>query len=462
MHSIAPALEGRCGLVSTRFDYHTDRYLDYKHSPRNSAGIRQWWKGASWSLVVASRGRRLVVWVSYPASRDPPEAPRSVRQGYCQRKRDPAPSPLNFRSLSSQDQREGFMAKQRGFGFAEPERVGLSYDAILERVDRHGTWLKAFHLSPLKIAAVLSRPEEYWRRVVKVRNGKQRVCWVPSPLLADAQQKFASWLSKYVEYDRPWNIGRIRQAFGKGDSIIRNAARHRRNRSSWCLDLENAFETITARHIERYLKRRAPFHLHLWMRPDYYPLRGASRNQSREERRRIKDIWERDLAWIISRLWTFRGKLRQGAASSPLVFNALMARFDWVIVEKVGYLVPDESESTWKVHSMPVVYTRYGDDLCFSSPEDSFPREIKELVMATVRAQGFRFNPRKFREGRNGILEFPGVVVVNGRLRPTGAYIARLVEQTPSMTPATRSGHRGFLHQFGTAGNMPVIRKLLS
>lgn len=363
------------------------------------------------------------------------------------------------------------MPKQLRFSFAgaDPDPVGLPYTEILERVERHSAWLKALHVSPLKVAAILFRPELNWRRVVKEQDGKLRVCWTPSSYLAGIQMKLARHLQKYVDGDNPHGVPLISRAFAPGNSIIKNAAAHRGNRSSWSIDLANAFESITTRHIKRYLLRRFPFHVATrWRAIGILSSSRFTGDGWQQEYDKLMRLWERDLAWIFTRLWTYRGRLRQGAPSSPLIFNALMARLDRAVVEEVGRLEPSEDAEDeldvklWSRYVMPVVYTRYGDDLCFSSPKEVFPEEIKAKVKAVVRQQGFEVNPKKVREGRKGVLEFPGVVIVGGRIRPAGSYIARLARRAPKMTRAERRGHLGFLNQFGDAGKLPAIRKLIS
>jgi len=110
-----------------------------------------------------------------------------------------------------------------------------------------------------------------------------------------------------------------------------------------------------------------------------------------------------------------------------------------------------------------MIYTRYGDNLCFSASDDVFPSEFKRRVIETVRRHGFLLNYKKTVEGGNGILEFPGVVIVQGEMRPLGRYIVNLAvraENGALKNPEVRAGHRSFLNQFGTGGKRRVIEKI--
>jgi len=339
---------------------------------------------------------------------------------------------------------------------------------ILERVERHSAYLKALHISPVRIAQILTWPDAHWRKVIKVRNDKERICWVPAAYLYKVQQKLASHLGKYVGHDGPMVLPRVSQAYLPGSSIVRNAEAHQQNRSSWCIDLVGAFESITARHIERYLLRHFDFGGLSW-RMSAAVSGSLTYEQYQEKSKYLRHLWRHDLAWIFSRLLTYRGRLRQGPPSSPCIFNALMNRFDEKVVEALGGEVPllvseEEDElPLWPVtrDQTLVVYTRYGDDLCFSSLAEEFPEDVKVKVKAVILAQGFEYNPKKIYLGRRGILEFPGVLIINGRRRPTGSYITHLAKQRETLTSTQRRGHRGFLNQFGKAGKLPVIQRLI-
>jgi len=262
---------------------------------------------------------------------------------------------------------------------------------------------------------ILLRPEKYWRKKV---DG-DRIYWIPLGPLEKIHKRFAGYLENhdFLSCYQPAS------AYWKGSSIIKNAEQHRRNASSFCLDARKAFESIQTKHIYRYLLRTS--------RMLYGP----------------HDTNNRAQAWIISRLLTCRGRLRLGSPASPFVFNLLFERLDEVLLEVLK-----------NFHG--VVYTRYADDFCFSAPTDVFPKEVEDAVRRVLREHHIGLKEEKTRRTGNGILEFPGVVVVRGRIRPNGEYVSKLL-QRKEMSEIEREGHRNFLNQFKRKDVPRVVKAFL-
>jgi hypothetical protein len=70
-------------------------------------------------------------------------------------------------------------------------------------------------------------------------------------------------------------------------------------------------------------------------------------------------------------------------------------------------------------------------------------------IFAGVRHHGFRIRYNKTRQGKHGVLVFPGVVIVRGRIQPQGGYVEKFARDFASMTVPQKLGHAGFLNQFG-------------
>ncbi len=310
---------------------------------------------------------------------------------------------------------------------------------------------RKLRISEKSVQAILDNPDAYWQPVVLCRNGKTRLCFSPHPALRYVQYRIYIFLRRdeACRYCQGTVNGYPATAFRRGSSIVQNARFHRHNRSSWCVDLRDAFASIRTKVLGGYLLRTRVF------------TRGGL------------TVPPRDAAWVCSRLLTYRGRLRQGASVSPFLFNLLLRRLDETLAEIVHapskyperyvpqglypLVQPDDGMSPWafrwiRAKQQGPRYTRYGDDLCFSLPEETLPQHLKEQIRQCVRAHGYRLSTRKERQGRHGVMEFPGCVVVHGAIRPPRSYIRILADQfrTGCLTEQQLRGHKGFLGQFRT------------
>lgn len=260
----------------------------------------------------------------------------------------------------------------------------------------------AFHLPKKVIIHWLMEPNRLWKVVVSDRGGKRRVCYVPSPILRRVQHSILRRL--------PSCEGRYATAFEKGCSVAKNAERHKRGRSSLVLDLENAFESVKTKQVFRYL---------------------ANLNHCRINT---------DSAWVYARLLTYEGHLRQGPPVSPRIFNRVMGDFDMGMEEAMK--------------TFGVIYTRYADDLCFSSRREVFPDEAESKIVKVVESFGRRLNHKKRRVGSHGKLFFPGAEIVDGVTLPPAGKLEKFATELQRRKEgadnrAVVAGLRGFVAQFG-------------
>jgi len=71
-------------------------------------------------------------------------------------------------------------------------------------------------------------------------------------------------------------------------------------------------------------------------------------------------------AWLIARLVAFHGRLPQGAITSPIASNIAFKKYDLKIIEYAK--------------SNGFTYTRYADDMAFSTDRDLIEEDIKQLI----------------------------------------------------------------------------------
>lgn len=335
---------------------------------------------------------------------------------------------------------------------------------IAARLAACGDLFLALRVSKKRVRDILEHPERYWTRVVLRKNGKARICYSPNGYLRYVQRRLYRLLRhddqcKYLIGDYNYSAY-LATAFWRGSSVLRNAGLHRHNRSSWCIDLKDAFASIRTKDLGGFLLRMGIF-------------------------TRVRRGWATtpivmiptDAAWVCSRLLTFQGRLRQGAPVAQFLFNLMLHRLDADLATIVGApmsrpekytarwrpgmeekRLPEEADLLWEANEYEWVrvpqhgprYTRYGDDLCFSVADETFPPELKQRIRQCVHEHGYRLSPGKEREGHHGVMEFPGSVVVHGVVRPLQAYVRTLADQlrSGSLTPEQLRGHRGFLRQF--------------
>jgi len=88
-----------------------------------------------------------------------------------------------------------------------------------------------------------------------------------------------------------------------------------------------------------------------------------------------------DAAWIVARLVSFKGHLPQGAVTSPMASNVAFAKIDRTI------------QGVCKEEG--IVYTRYADDLTFSSNDSLLESIIKDRIVPLIQQAGYAINEKK-------------------------------------------------------------------
>lgn len=316
----------------------------------------------------------------------------------------------------------------------------MKYEDALQE---HKNLLCGHHMSPRLIRDVVCFPQNYWRRVViSKKSGKPRVCYSPHPDLRLLQSRVMKFVRKkiynnwhrhpdYMKMRREYyGVGALSLSKGCGplDSIVRNAEYHQDNQSSLVLDLKDAFASIKTKHVYRFLRHFIPD----------------------------------NLAWTFSRVLTFEGRIRQGAPISQKLFDFLMERFDRAIADAINAPYGFERDQTVYIIGGPpklerMIYTRYGDDLCFSCPSPQFPHEVEEKVRRLVVQFGMRLN-RKRLVGKERFLPLPGVQIVHGRIQPARDIIERMAGAIGEGDLWVTAGYRNFLHQFPRRGRKKAYK----
>lgn len=196
-----------------------------------------------------------------------------------------------------------------------------------------------------------SNHEAYKKFSIQKRSGGRRFISVPTPRLMHVQR----WLNKYVFRQIP--VHSASHAFTTGSSIKKCAARHCGAKWLIKLDIEDFFGSISEIQIFRLFKDLGyqPLVSFEMARLCTFPTSWPSKRNLykqwhvREKNKKIPEYNQKLL-----------GYLPQGAATSPLISNLIMKKCD----EKLTHIA----------EKYKLTYTRYSDDLSFSSRSKNFCR----------------------------------------------------------------------------------------
>lgn len=190
------------------------------------------------------------------------------------------------------------------------------------------------------------------------KSGGTRHINAPVGELKAIQRKLASALSIYQ--DTVFKEKRIKpcisHAFEQGKSIVSNARIHRNKRFVLNIDLEDFFDSFHFGRVRGFFMKNKDFML------------------------------SEEVATVIAQLSCYNGCLPQGAPSSPIITNLICQILDMRLLSIAKHYRLD--------------YSRYADDLTFSTNDSSFLQE-KDSFLATVRhvisKYGFSINESKTR-----------------------------------------------------------------
>ena len=176
--------------------------------------------------------------------------------------------------------------------------------------------------------------EKYNQFQIPKRSGGSRDISAPIPELKSLQRKLATALEEcIVDIEKLTNRkNKASHGFRSGKSILTNASVHRNKRYVFNVDLKDFFPSITGKRIRGFLINDKNF------------------------------AFDAKVATTIAHIACCDGKLPQGSPSSPVISNMIAGILD-VHLSKLA-----------KVHGC--IYTRYADDITFSTNKESFPAAI--------------------------------------------------------------------------------------
>lgn len=243
-------------------------------------------------------------------------------------------------------------------------------------------------LTYILYASYKTKTSNYTQFEIPKKNGGTRKINAPVTALKKVQKKLASILQNCLEqlytieghrtHGKEKEIVSISHGFMRGKSIISNATPHRKKRFVLNIDIENFFESFHYGRIYGFFTKNKHF--------------------------KLNEI----VARAISNIVCYQGKLPQGAPTSPVISNLISG--------------PLDIRLTSLAKKYKLYYTRYADDLSFSSSITEFPSNIAKVVdnevivgsslKKIVEKQGFKINNKKTRlQYKNSRQEVTGLVV---------------------------------------------------
>lgn len=204
------------------------------------------------------------------------------------------------------------------------------------------------------------------------KNGEIRCINAPQEPLKHVQRLLAKRLME-VQEKNYLKSNTIVHGFTQKRGIISNAKGHRNKRFVLNIDLEDFFDSFHFGRVKGYFQKNKFF------------------------------ILPADVAACIANIACYNGKLPQGAPSSPVITNLICAILD----RRLAGIAK----------KYRLTYTRYADDLTFSTNSRLFLEEKDKLlseVYAVIEKSGFKVNHNKTRISyRDSRQEVTGLVVNN-------------------------------------------------
>ncbi|WP_312071741.1 retron Ec67 family RNA-directed DNA polymerase/endonuclease [Anaerotignum propionicum] len=226
------------------------------------------------------------------------------------------------------------------------------------------------------------------------KNNDKRCINAPADDLKNIQKKLANALWEYQK-----NIWKekginpyISHGFEKNKSIITNASVHRNKRYVLNIDLENFFDSFHFGRVRGFFQNSSEFRLPY------------------------------EVSIVIAQLTCYKGCLPQGAPSSPIITNLICKILDNRLLGVAKKYKLD--------------YTRYADDLTFSTNNKAFLDKLEEFYLELskeIERAGFKINSKKTRlQFRDAKQEVTGLIV-NKKLNVDRTYYKRTKAMSHSL-----------------------------
>ncbi len=261
------------------------------------------------------------------------------------------------------------------------------------------------------------------------RNGGLRTIKAPVDALKLLQRRLSDLLQDCADEINTAKQRKDRTAHGfkRKRSIITNARQHRHRRWVFNLDLEDYFPSINFGRVRGFLLKNRDFELH------------------------------QDVATVIAQIACHENSLPQGSPCSPVISNLVAHLLDMRLVK-----LASETGCT---------YSRYADDLTFSTNKKEFPAEIAvpsgkedagshswlpgEALQKVIDRTGFRINIKKTHQMYRASRQSVTGLVVNKKINVRWEYRRTVRAMVHSLVKTGTFQILGVTHKDGH----PVLEK---
>lgn len=275
----------------------------------------------------------------------------------------------------------------------------LSKLTLLKAVSTRGDLAELLNYpkSAMAYAVFITKPEDRYSSfdIPKKGGGTRTIC-APIPELKGLQARLSDLLytcQREIFPPLEYPLRSYSHGFQKKRSlsILSNAEKHRNRKFVFNADLKDFFPSINFGRVQGYFLKNRAFEL------DY------------------------DVATLIAHIACHEGVLPQGAPTSPIISDLIASILD----QRLGKLA--------RKHRC--TYSRYVDDLTFSTDKKGFPEQIADFSAATsgawtvgaglkgvIQRSGFEVNPAKTRMQHAESRQTVTGLVVNRKVNVTKQY----------------------------------------
>jgi RNA-directed DNA polymerase len=226
----------------------------------------------------------------------------------------------------------------------------------------------------------LIRNNEYTHKEITKKNGNKRKLSIPPTPVKVTQRKLSNLLHKIYNPPKPIH-GFVKKNNGVSKNIFTNALMHTNKNVVINVDIADFFDTINFGRVRGLLLAK-PFNL------------------------------DKKLATKFAQLTTYNNKLPQGAPTSPIISNLICKRMDHQLIKFA------------KKHYLQ--YTRYADDITFSSNKKLNYDKIIEEIEKIINSNGFNINKTKTRIQFSNHSQIVTGLKVNKKVNVSRRYIRQI------------------------------------